>query len=676
MLFPDSCKIVMSPLCIKPVRHDSLSRFIHCNKLRTRIITLKQKKKLFILLPSLALLILALLFLRFLPDGQNRRFRQISEEFFAASLAGDSLSLHYVLADPSPYLTPQRPAALPLYSVENRRASAAVLENFLAALQTIEPEKLNRHNRYVYSLLIPWLENELSGARCEYFDEPLSPFSGVHTELPLLLAEYTFRTREDVEDYLNLLESIPAFLESISQYEKEKAAAGLFMTQADAARIVEQCDRILDPDLLESETHFLQTTFRERLEGLTAAGLLTAAEAEKLTAENNRLLRTVAAPAYVALADDIFLLSDSGVLENSVCQASGGSAWYLYLLRRNTGSFRTPEEIHELLSARLQELFTQLQELLAEYESLTGGMPSSLTPVSFPLQEPDAILADLQQRIVNDFPPLTGLTDDMPLCVTKAVDASLEEYTSPAFYLTPPIDDLAGNVIYINNASTPPGLELYTTLAHEGWPGHLYQTVYSQLCENAAGGSPVRSVLYYGGYVEGWAYYVENIAYEYAADLLLQNGGSEADRVLTQIACVERNLQVNLYCLLDLSIHYYGAGRGDVSRSLEAFGITDRETVSSIYDYIRMEPTTYLKYYLGYLEILSLRDQAMDLWKDSYTPLRFHTFLLQAGPSDFERLKLLLTGDTEPAASAAFSGLKSRERQAGRNPETPDTEPG
>lgn len=132
---------------------------------------------------------------------------------------------------------------------------------------------------------------------------------------------------------------------------------------------------------------------------------------------------------------------------------------------------------------------------------------------------------------------------------------------------------------------------------------------------------------------------MENIAYGYASDVLLQNGAPNASSLLTDIACLERNLQVNLYCLLDLSIHYYGASRQDVYRSLAAFGISDQATADAIYDYIRTEPTTYLKYYLGYLEILALRDKAAELWGDDYTPQRFHTFLLQAGPSDFTSLE-------------------------------------
>ncbi len=604
---------------------------------------MKHKKTFLLIVPLIFALCLGALFFLTHTNKDARRFRQASDDFFTGSLEKDSLSLHYTLADPSPYLEAPSPASLPVYSEEGHRENAALFQRLLTALQETDPEKLKGFDRYTYELLLPYAENELAGARLSYFEEPLSPSSGMHMELPVLLAEYTFRTGQDVQDYLDILESVPAYMEGLVRYEKEKAAAGLFMPQKDAALVVEQCDQIMDPVLLEQDEHFLQATFQERVDELIRSGGLPAQDRDYLLSENNRLLRTVVSPAYVALADQIFLLSGSEGLSGGVCQAKGGTAYYTYLLRRNTGSARTPEEMKELLSLALQEQYGQLQSLTAQYRQQTGRLPEAGMNFSdFPLQDAQEILADLQQRMKEDFPPLERLSGELPACTTKAVSSAMEPYTSPAFYLTPPMDDVTKNVIYVNHSSTPPGLELYTTLAHEGYPGHLYQTIYSQLWENSRTDNPVRNVLYYGGFVEGWAYYVENLSYGYAADLLAEHGAAESQRLLVQIARLERNLQVNLYCLLDLAIHYYGASMEEACQSLAAFGISDPDTAEAIYDYIRREPTTYLKYYVGYLEILELRRQAENAWGGKFSPLRFHTFLLQAGPSDFENLGKLL----------------------------------
>ncbi len=82
--------------------------------------------------------------------------------------------------------------------------------------------------------------------------------------------------------------------------------------------------------------------------------------------------------------------------------------------------------------------------------------------------------------------------------------------------------------IYINRASTYTALDLYTTLAHEGYPGHLYQTILSG---STTLGS-VRNLLNFGGYIEGWATYVEMYAY----------GLSDTDPNLAELYRLNRSL--------------------------------------------------------------------------------------------------------------------------------------
>ena len=85
-------------------------------------------------------------------------------------------------------------------------------------------------------------------------------------------------------------------------------------------------------------------------------------------------------------------------------------------------------------------------------------------------------------------------------------------------YFMPQIDNLDINSIYINSAGTDSS-DLYPTLAHEGYPGHLYQTQYFA----STSPSLIRNVIKPGGYIEGWASYVEVHSYEYAGDNTLLN---------------------------------------------------------------------------------------------------------------------------------------------------------
>ena len=76
------------------------------------------------------------------------------------------------------------------------------------------------------------------------------------------------------------------------------------------------------------------------------------------------------------------------------------------------------------------------------------------------------ILSKLQEGIKEAFPeaPDTALE-------VKYVPEQMEEHLSPAFYMIPAIDNTEENVIYINRAHMNDDLTLFTTLAHEGYPG-------------------------------------------------------------------------------------------------------------------------------------------------------------------------------------------------------------
>lgn len=82
---------------------------------------------------------------------------------------------------------------------------------------------------------------------------------------------------------------------------------------------------------------------------------------------------------------------------------------------------------------------------------------------------------------------------------------------NPAFYMIPPVDVTDSNVIYLNNSQITDNLTLFTTLAHEGYPGHLYQ----QSAFSATKPDPLRQTMNFLGYVEGWATYAENMSYEW-----------------------------------------------------------------------------------------------------------------------------------------------------------------
>lgn len=587
----------------------------------------------------------------------EKKYEEITSDLFREEMLASTLNMHYTLAYPANFGIEEYEVLLPCYETGSYLRTQASTENILTSLRHVNPGKLSDADAYSYKLLTRSLQNTLALNSCPYYEEPLSPSSGMQSQLPILLAEYTFRCRQDVTDYLALLEQTDEYLASLLCYEQEKTAAGMPMPASSIKDVIAQCDTIVTKEDLELGTHFLQSTFRERLQTLCDSGELTISEAEGLIAQNNRLLTTVVQPAYEALADGLFLLEQEAVPLTGLAAKPGGAEYYQYLLRSETGSYRDMEDIRALLVEAFSQEYESSRALSAQTPGLTEYL-SANEELNFPYLSAEDMLQDLQKRMQRDFPALppetsrgqnTYSTDfarkHYPAVTVKRVSPSLENYCAPAFYLTAPLDDTDNNVIYINEKDSPCGLELYTTLAHEGYPGHLYQTVYSNRTSLALNENPVRELLWYGGYLEGWALYAEFLSYDYAAELM-QEQNRPMDAAYIELEKHNRSLQLCLYSLLDIMIHYDNASLSQVAGVLQNFGITKSSSVNAIYSYIAEEPCNYLKYYLGYLEILALRENAQTLWKDAYTDYTFHKFYLDCGPSDFTSLSERLESET------------------------------
>lgn len=563
-------------------------------------------------------------------------FEKATKEIFQSELKGDTLSLHYTLAYPEKWNLADYEVLLQPYSSVSKQETAEELQNHLTALDKLDHTNLNETSSLDYNLIYDYMKTEQTAQNYFYYNEPLSPNSGMATQLPILLAEYTFRSKQDVTDYLEILNQSGDYFAGLFQFEKEKADQGLFMTDSSIQKVIEQCDLIMNAADLESGTHFLHTTFEERISPLVENGILTSEEKEFYISENNRMITTVMKPAYDQLSDSLYLLLGSGVNEEGLTYFPQGKEYYLHLLEKNTCSSKDIVAVKNTLKNNFNDLYKQLSTLIQENSAYLSTI-SEINADTLPLSTPEEMLAQLQQAVKVDFPSFPSTSDTVPSHEVKNISQSLQKYSSPAFYLTPPMDDLNKNTIYINPKNNASGLSLYTTLAHEGYPGHLYQTVYSSLNQQNTGNSPLRHLLYYGGYVEGWALYTEILSYDYAKSLV--DPADKSTLFLYELERLEEQLQLCLYSILDVSIHYDGISLETASGLLQKFGITDEASCRNIYEYIRDEPTNYLKYYLGYLEILELKELAKSTWQEEYSELKFHTFVLNMGPCDFDTLR-------------------------------------
>lgn len=541
-------------------------------------------------------------------ENAQASFDAFLDNLFIEELQDNIINLHYTVADPEAYGITEYECSLGDFSEEKYIEGVKETAETLEKLRKFDYGSLSKEQQNIYDLIEEMLVLNSESTGFYLYDDPLAPTSGVQSQIPVLLAEYTFRSSQDVEDYLKMLGTFQDYFADLTEYERKRAEAGLFMSDANLDTIIEQCNSFCQG----GEEHLLLVTFQDRIAELMADEQQKA----EWTEANEKLVKETVIPAYEKLAEDLETFRGSAKTDGGLCNLEKGKEYYEFLVRYYTGSDRSIEDMKELIAKYEEQDMTELINLLSNNLSLYGKM--NKTP-KLP-SDPEEILKELQSKIQENFPSPASTSYQV-----KKVDKSLESLSSPAFYLTPTVDDIENNVIYINEANGYEGLQLYTTLAHEGYPGHLYQeTLYKSQKPH-----PIRSVLSYGGYTEGWGLYSEIYSYLLA----------DMEEDLGKLNRCNFSATMAMYANMDIGVHYDGWSLADMGAYLKEAGVSDEEAVKEIYNYIVAEPSNYLKYFMGYLEIMELKEYTKEQMGDEYTELAFHTFFLNQGPSSFTVLK-------------------------------------
>lgn len=544
---------------------------------------------------------------------EDGRFTRSADELFLGEVTSDTLSLHYTLAHPEEYGITDYAVSLGTRSDAPDPRQYEKMEDCIETLMSFDYKKLSSENQITLDMLLLYFATEKSSDRFFYLDEPLGETLGIQAQLPVLLAEYTFYDRQDITDYLKLLGTVDTYFKDILSFEEAKAARGLFMSDRSLEGIISQCrEFIADP-----QENFLFNVFQDKLKEFSREKETLSSEetANFQTAHRQMLLKHVI-PAYQMLIQGLEALKGQGKNENGLYHYPGGRAYYQYLLRSQVGVYTSVEAIEKQLYDQLMTDYRELGDLLKKDPTLI----TSVYHNDFTLDSPQAALHTLEKACTQDFPDLPKASYQV-----KYVHPSLAAFLSPAFYLTPPKDTLSPNTIYINRASQTTDLELFATLSHEGFPGHLYQALYFQKNDPHA----IRSLFSFGGYIEGWATYIEPFGYQYAP----------VDADLSRLLWLNRSVNLCIYSLLDVGVHYYGWTQANAAQYLRPFGITDETIVQEIFQAVVEAPANYLRYYLGSLNFMQLRREMQEKEGKDFDLRRFHQRVLEIGPVQFPVLQ-------------------------------------
>lgn len=543
------------------------------------------------------------------PAGKSTgSFSEFCTTLFREEMKSNTMNLHFTLKDPKAAGIDSYEITLGSLSGDSPHNQARQLKKLSEELKKYSHRSLKGKDRLTCRLLSDYISRQQNLAAYPYYDEPLTPSGGVTSQLPVLLAEYTFRNTRDIKDYLGLLSQMDTYFLGILDYEQKKADAGLFMSDEACLKVIEGCEVFTE----HPDDNFLIDTFSNRLNAMDG---LTDTQKNAYLKQHSKVLSDHVIPAYSQMIKGLTLLLGRGHNNWGLCNFPEGKAYYEAVVSADTGCDDSVEDLFSQIAKARREDLTFCQNLLEKNPKLASQSPKP----DAALKEENAMLSRLQKEILTDFPapPQT----EVEIC---HVDPALSEYLAPAFYITAPIDDISHNRIYINDAKNDTDIYYFTTLAHEGYPGHLYQTI----CTSSYGTPKVLSLLNYPGYTEGWATYTEMQSFYYA--------GLDPD--LASLLQHNQAATLSLYATADIGIHYFGWEKEKNAAFWSEYGVDDTATVKRITDLILEEPGNYLKYYVGYLKFRQMREQ-LALENKSFSVSAFHEAILRTGPSPFSILE-------------------------------------
>lgn len=538
----------------------------------------------------------------------QKAFDDFLTENYVDSMKYSLVSTHFELKEPESFGITEYDTIWGDFNIEDYENVKSQDEALLDALLSYDYKSLTYDQQLTYDTLKAFIENSMVLDEYYYFSQSLAPSSGAQFELPLILSEFAIYDEDDIKKYLEVLGNCDEYITSLLEYEKWRAENGYALTDNAIDEVIEQCNDILSA----SEPAFLPV-INATIDG---CDFLTAEAKESYKSQIKQLAIDNFIPAYESIISELGKLKGSRSVEGGLCNYDNGADYYEALVRFYTGSDKSVDDLIEVIEEDLYSNIMTYSLLLAKDPELQDKMTGELNYI---YTEPDEILTNLMSMLQTDFPA--------PVCTDydlKYVAESMESSSNPAFYLIPQYDNYTRNIIYVNNSEEYASMDLFPLLAHEGMPGHMYQNNYF-LSLNP---HPMRSLLHFGGYAEGWAQYVEYYSYNW----------SGLDETVAEALVANDAFGFALYSRVDIGVNYEGWTLEDTEDFLADY-VMDTSFAEELYNLFINDPATYLQYYIGRLEIEELCDEASDLLDDNFDIKDFHTFILTVGPTYYDIIR-------------------------------------
>lgn len=544
---------------------------------------------------------------------EQKKFDEFMKQEFVESMEQSYPNTHIILENPKDYRVDTSKTKVQIDKELNEttmKENKELNEKSAKAFKEFDRDTLSDEQKETYDIYSYMLDytTEMNDSKFDYMSMPLESMTGMHTQLPTLFSDWTLRNEQDVKDVITLMKSVRPYMDSILAYTKRQEEKGTLML--DIKSVKEYCEKVVKEDVNSS----VLTGLNESIDNLKLGDDKT----KQYKAELKKAFQEYFLPAYSDIIKTMKELDSSKNNTLGLSHMKNGKEYYELLFKQATGTDKSIEDIKKELNSMSRSSLLAVQSVISKNKNLYDEYVNGKIKTKY--KDFESMLKDLDKDIKDDFPSVGTLNYRI-----RPIGEDLASGGVAAYFNIPALDGTTPKQIRVNmleDALNVQSLETFSTVAHEGIPGHMYQIAYAYKNVKDPWRNSMASFL---GYTEGYATYTELYALKYL-------DGVSADAVKLQ-----QNMVVYQDCLIalaDIGIHYEGWTKEDLSNFLEenGLGVSD---VSDFYNQLQANPTAFLSYYVGYVQIANLKKDAQEELKDKFNDRDFHEAILKSGAAPF-----------------------------------------
>lgn len=533
-------------------------------------------------------------------------FSDFLDDFFINELSSSFTNMQQFLEHPENYGIDRSSVEVSLGDVYTSEDDIKEIDEWLDKLHTYDFDSLSEREQIIYQQID--YELNLSKQSCDpKFDTSgnlWGSLTGIHEGLVTTFSEYTMREEQDYLDLITLIKDTPRYIDDALFFTKKQADDDMLCFEYDV--VIENIKEIIDTE----QTSSIYTELCAEIDSLKL-------DAEKTNQYKEELKDTLSQyffPSYQKMYDTLSSLKDKVKPLTGLANLKNGKEYYELSLQARTGSSESISQIEENIEEAIDLIMANIQDVYQKNPIAYFEMGY----VSTEFDSIDEILPYIKKNMNEDFPKVEKLDYELnALSDDQSTEGVVAYCVLPAIDSTQPVQIRYNKRDYGRDADS---LDLYTTLAHEGIPGHMYQFQY--VIENME--HPIEYLFNCLGYSEGYATYVQMSSLNYL----------EVDSPDAVSMYKYNELLSDMYiCLMDIDIHYYGMSlKQFTNKYSDLFGTQ----LEGLYNQIADNPTAFLSYYYGYLQIINLKNHAREELGDKFSNLGFNTALLSTGTVNFD----------------------------------------